>query len=99
MGAWECGTKNLPTHTLTYPHTLMFWPLLVILLVVLMLAYLAVAPPRVSGLVSRPQPVASYARALERLAALHAQEAAGHNPLCHTQLLTHGQKTGRVIAF
>src|SRR6266851_3418115 len=75
-------------------------PWLILLLALLLtLAYLATAPPRVSGLVSRPQPAASYAQALERVAALTAPEVTGHNPLCHTQLLTHGQKTGRVIAF
>jgi alpha-beta hydrolase superfamily lysophospholipase len=75
-------------------------PWLILLLALLLtLAYLAAAPPRVRGLVSRPQPAASYAQALERVAALHEQEATGHNPLCHTQLLTHGQKTSRVIAF
>src|SRR5579859_6039497 len=75
------------------------WFLLLLFALLLILAYLAFAPPRVSGLLSRPQPAASYDQALERVVALHAQEATGHNPLCHTQLLTHGQKTERVIAF
>jgi alpha-beta hydrolase superfamily lysophospholipase len=75
------------------------WPLILLLALLLTLAYLAVAPPRVSGLVSRPRPAASYDQALERVAALLAQEATGHNPLCHTQLLAHGQKTARCIAF
>lgn len=76
------------------------WPLLLAAaLVLLALAYLATAPPRISGLVSRPRPAANYAEALERVAARQAQEAAGHNPLCHTRLLTHGQKAARAIAF
>jgi len=77
----------------------MNWPLLVLIALLLALAWLAVAPPRVGGLVSRPRPAASYAEALERVAAHHAEEATGHNPLCRTQLLTHGQKTERVIVF
>jgi alpha-beta hydrolase superfamily lysophospholipase len=80
----------------------MNWPLLLALALGLLLAgliYLAFAPPRVRGLASRPRPATNYEQALERVAALHAQEAAGHNPLCHTQLLTHGQPTARCIAF
>src|SRR5258708_20686465 len=75
------------------------WLLVLLIALLLTLASLAIAPPRVSGLVSRPEPAARYDQALEQVAALHAQEATGHNPLCHTQLLTHGQKTERVIAF
>ena len=77
----------------------MNWLLLILLALLLALAYLAVAPPRINTLVSRPRPADSYAEALERVAALHAQEAAGHNPLCATQLLTHGDTTQHVIAF
>ena len=33
------------------------------------------------------------------IAALQAQEAAGDNPQCATQFLTHGKKTAHVIAF
>lgn len=77
----------------------MNWPLLLSLALLLALAYLAAAPPRTGTLVSRPKPAASYAEALERVAALHAHEATGHNPLCHTQLLTHGHQTERAIAF
>ena len=77
----------------------MNWFLPIIIVLFLALAYMAAAPPRVSGLVSRPMPAAGYEQALERVAALHAREASGHNPLCHTQLLTHGQKTARSIAF
>lgn len=79
------------------------WPaLLAILLIALLLAalaYLALAPPWLASLVSHPRPVAGYAQALERVAELNAQEATGINPLCHTQLLAHGQKSACAIAF
>jgi carboxylesterase len=77
----------------------MNWLLVGLLAVLLALIYLAVAPPRIRSLASRPQPAAGYAQALARLDVIRAREAAGHNPLCHTQLLTHGHQTGRVIAF
>jgi len=77
----------------------MTWPVLIFLALLFFLACLAVAPPRINTLVSRPRPAASYSEALEPVAALHAQQAAGHNPLCRTQLLTHGDTTEHVIAF
>ena len=77
----------------------MNWPLLLLLALLIGLACLALLPPRIDQLVARPRPASSYAEALERLTALQAQEASGHNPLCHTQLLTYGQRTERVIAF
>jgi alpha-beta hydrolase superfamily lysophospholipase len=46
-----------------------------------------------------PQPATSYAQALARLARLQALEGELHNPLCRTQLLTHGQPTQRVMVF
>jgi carboxylesterase len=79
----------------------MIWQAVLIGLAVIALAvvYLALRPPTFAGLESHPRPAADYAEAVRRLEAIQAQEATGHNPLCHTQLLTHGQKTDRVIAF
>jgi alpha-beta hydrolase superfamily lysophospholipase len=45
------------------------------------------------------QPTRSYAEALARLAALRVQEDDTVNPLCRTQLLTHGQRAARVIVL
>src|SRR6185369_11110746 len=73
--------------------------LLILLALLITLAYLAVAPPRVDGLMSRPRPAASYDEAVARVNAILAAEASGHNPLCHTRLLTHGRQTARCIAF
>ena len=50
-------------------------------------------------LVPHPSPAAGYDEAASRVTAQLAQEATGHNPLCHTELLTHGQRTARAIAF
>lgn len=49
--------------------------------------------------IQSPQPARSYAAALARLAALQAQESEEINPLCRTQLLSHGQQTAQVIVF
>lgn len=50
-----------------------------------------------------PQPAASYAQALERVAQMQARDRApggpAIHPLCHTALLTHGQRTPRAIVF
>lgn len=73
--------------------------LIVLALVLVVVGYLAAVPPDVSHLASHPNPAANYAEAAQRVAAIQAQEATGYNPLCHTQLLTHGQKTARAIAF
>jgi carboxylesterase len=77
------------------------WQVLLIVLGVIALAvlYLALVPPGYAGLASHPRPAASYAEAVQRVEAKLAGEATGHNPLCHTQLLTHGEKTPRAIAF
>jgi carboxylesterase len=61
--------------------------------------YLAGVPPNIGAIASHPNPAANYADAAARVTALQAKETTGWNPLCHTQLLTHGQKTARAIAF
>jgi len=61
--------------------------------------FLANVPPNLGAIASHPNPVASYAEAIQRVTALQAGEATGYNPLCKTQVLTHGQKTARVITF
>ena len=68
-------------------------------LVVIVVGYLAVAPPNLGALASHPQPAADYAEAAQRVAALQAQDTPGVNSECVTRFLTHGQKTDRVIVF
>jgi len=48
---------------------------------------------------SPPHPAADYSAALERLAALQSLDSADVNPICHSQLLTHGRATDRVIVL
>jgi len=68
-------------------------------LLLIILGLMAVIPPNTSNLASHPRPAAGYDEALQRVAAIQAGETAGYNPLCRTQLLTHGQKAARAIAF
>ncbi len=56
-------------------------------------------PFRLDRLASHPSPAVGYDEAVSRVTAQLALEATGHNPLCHTQLLTHGRKMARAIAF
>lgn len=46
---------------------------------------------------SRPDPVSNYEAALARFALLQAQDDERVNPLCRSQLLSHGRKSERVI--
>src|SRR5690348_9230940 len=55
-------------------------------------------PWNVAGLASQPHAVGNYAEAVQRIEALQAGEG-NLNPVCHTQFMTHGQKTARVIVF
>ncbi len=71
----------------------------VLLVVLVVLGFWAVVPPNIGVLAAHPNPAASYAEAVQRVTAIQAQETSGFNPLCRTQLLTHGQKTARAIAF
>ena len=64
-----------------------------------LLALLALAPPNLGALRSQADPVADYAAAVARVSALQAEEAVLINPECATRLLTHGQRTARVITF
>src|SRR5689334_13493456 len=73
--------------------------LLAVLGVVILIAgYLAVVPPNLGALASHAAPIDNYAQASARVLALQAQEQ-GINPECASQLLTHGEKTAKVIVF
>ena len=73
--------------------------LVVLALVLVVVGYLALVPPNIGIIASHPNPAASYDEAVQRVQAIQAQEGADYNPRCRAQLLTHGQKTARVIAF
>lgn len=46
-----------------------------------------------------PRPAPDYSTSLERLAALQSLDGADVNPICHSQLLTHGHTMDRVIVL
>ncbi len=78
------------------------WLLLIglaVLALLLAALYFNRVPPNLGVLASRPNPAANYAEAAQRVADIQAHEASGYNPLCTTQLLSHGPKTARAIAF
>jgi len=80
----------------------MTWPLVLLALVLLLLAALAVLALRPGGLgpiASHPRPAAGYAEAVQRVAALQAEEREGYHPECVTQLLTHGAKAPRAVVL
>lgn len=46
-----------------------------------------------------PQPAATYTEALDQFAQLKSMDGADVNGICHSQLLTHGQTTDRVLVL
>lgn len=80
----------------------MTWSQIVLTVFVLLLAavaVLALLPLGLSQIASHPRPAASYDEAVQRVAALQAQEGDGIRPDCRTLLLTHGAKTARVVVL
>lgn len=75
------------------------WIVLLILGVIAGILYLALTPRNISHLVSHPNPVHSYAEALQRVDQMRAQEPPGMNPDCGLQLLTHDKKVERTIVL
>ncbi len=56
-------------------------------------------PWPLGGYAARPQPVGGYAQAVDSAQSLDSARAAEMNPLCKTELLTHGSKTARAIVL
>ncbi len=81
------------------PVTLPIAIFLIVFVLGAALLVLAVRPFGLVQVVSHADPVASYAEAVQRVAALQAQERDGYNPVCQTQLLTHGAKTARAVVL
>ena len=71
----------------------------VIVVTVLIGIFILLTPWNISSLSSNPNPVTSYAEAIQRIDTLKAKEPADMNPLCHLKFLTHGQKVEKVIVF
>ena len=73
-----------------------WWPVLLILLIVLTLVFMLFQRWNINQLVSHPNPVKSYEEAAQRIQAMQAAEGK-LNPVCQTQFLTHGKQTERTI--
>ncbi|NJP05386.1 MAG: hypothetical protein HC837_07070 [Chloroflexaceae bacterium] len=59
----------------------------------------ALWPVSTAGLEIPPRPTTTYAEALARFAQLQAQDDATINPLCCSQLLSHGDTTEHVVVL
>lgn len=66
---------------------------------ILFIAILLFIPWNTGGLTSHPKPANNYTEAVQRIGKLHAQDSAAMNPVCQAQLLTQGQRVGRVIVM
>jgi carboxylesterase len=72
---------------------------LVTILILLFIGWVFVRPLKLKKLTAKSRPVNDYAAALERIEALQALDTYDVNPVCRLRLLTHGQKTERVLVF
>jgi esterase/lipase len=73
--------------------------LIVLMIVAVGLAWLWVKPLNTEGLKSSSAPAKTYEEALAKIKAVQALDTADINPICNTQLMTHGSKTDKVIVF
>jgi hypothetical protein len=79
---------------------MLWWPILPLLALIGLLSWLYRAPAT-RALASHPQPTADYQEALNRFQAL-AEADANAGPvfdICHSKLMTHGEKTEHVIVL
>lgn len=60
-------------------------------------AFLILTPRDIPMLLSHPRPAESYQEALQLIDIFLSQEPQKMNPLCRTQLMTHGTKTARAV--
>jgi len=75
-----------------------WWPILLGLAVPLVVIGGLFQRWNIQALVSHPNPVKSYAEAVERIQTIQAGEM-NLNPLCVTRFMTHGEQTERVIVL
>jgi len=73
--------------------------LLIVFILLAALALLAFWPLGLGGIASHPRPAASYDAAVQRVAALQAQEDDGVRPDCRTRLLGHGARAARAVVL
>ena len=93
-------TQTNGSATWFHNHPVLSIILIVIFIILLILAWFAFKPFKVSGEVTA-DPTDSYEEALARIEAIQADEDARGdlNPVCHTTLMTHGERTEDVIVF
>lgn len=74
--------------------------IIIILLLLLAILWLFIKPFRLNQEIIA-NPVTSYEEAITRIEAIQAGESAAEalNPVCYTTLLTHGEKTEKVVVF
>jgi pimeloyl-ACP methyl ester carboxylesterase len=73
--------------------------LLGLLCILVLAAAAAFVPWPLGGYASQSNPIESYDEAVQRVAAFDGQRAALLNPVCRTQLMTHGHKTDDVLVL
>lgn len=81
-------------------HPIITGLLVVLLLILLFAIWLWVKPFKfIQEITSNP--AGSYEEAVARIEAIQAEEEASEhlNPVCHTKLMTHGEKRDRVVVF
>ncbi len=77
-----------------------WWPALLVLILVIAVIVALFQRWNIDQLTSHPNPVKSYAEAVERIQAIQAAEASlDLNPVCQTKFLTHGEETDHTILF
>ena len=74
-----------------------WWTALLTLAVLLVIVSMLLKPWNISNLSSHPNPVHSYAEALQRVDQLRAQAPPDMNPVCQLKLMTHDRKVERAI--
>lgn len=73
------------------------WSAVAIIGIILALITSLFIPWDIGALSSHPQPVQSYAEAVQRLEGVNAKRTSKMNPVCASQFMTHGQKVEHVI--
>ena len=67
--------------------------------VVVVIAILLFRPLNTQNLISYSQPKTNYETVVDEITRIQKQENSEINPLCSTQLLTHGKRVAKVIVF
>jgi carboxylesterase len=73
------------------------WPAVGIIGIVFAMITSLFIPWDIGALSSHPQPVQSYAEAVQRLEGFNTKRTSKMNPVCTSQFMTHGQKVEHVI--